>query len=245
MHNLKKAVSAGNTYTLISKLPAIILTLLVGIFQMQPLQAQQPPVLLHWSPANPEPQDEVTISFTMGTYENQATDVYQIDESFSYDDSSFQLSWNLNDTIPLDDEGSWFADDEDWSGYMLIDTSDKKIVLHMERPYDDPRSGYASIAGAGEVVIVIEDIWPKKAAPKSFDSKIYPNPSSGYLSIESLDGTPIDQISVINMAGQLVKAFSPGQPIFKANLTELPDQVYIIKVLGMDGTVYNHQWVKH
>ncbi|MEZ4847972.1 MAG: T9SS type A sorting domain-containing protein [Bacteroidia bacterium] len=244
MNSFKKTFSVRNTYTLISKLPVFVLTLLAGMFQTQDLHAQQPPVELHWSPANPRPNDEVTIFFTMGTYEYQASNVYQIDESFLYSDSSFQLSWNLNDTIPLDGDGSWFANDQYWSGYMLIDTSIKKIVLHLERPSNDPRSGYETLAVGDEIVIVIEDVLLKKAPKVSFSTKVYPNPSNGYLFLESLDGTSIEQISVMNLTGQLVRTFNAGQPIFKANLSDLPDQMYIIKVTGSDKTVHNHRWVK-
>jgi hypothetical protein len=208
------------------------------------LYAQQSAVELHWSPANPEPQDEVTLSFTMGTYENQATDVHTVEESFSYADSAFQLSSGPNDTIPLDGTGSWFANDQNWSGYMLIDSANKKIILRMYRPSTDPRSGYETLVSGGEIVVVIEDIAFRKGNRPAFRTRLYPSPSSGRVFVESVDGEPIKQITIINMAGQLVETFTVNQPVFKADLHSLPSQMYILRIEGNNGQYENHRWIK-
>jgi hypothetical protein len=66
--------------------------------------------------------------------------------------------------------------------------------------------------------------------------KVYPNPTKGIIYIE---GTEIDQVSVVNMSGALVKVVtSPNYlPLTEIDLSELPTGTYILTLANENGTV--------
>ena len=245
MNSLKKVISTRGIYALNLRVAALLILPL--FFFNTILLAQPPAVELHWSPENPEPEDEVTLSFSLGTQANPAYDKTEIDTTFSYSDSTFDISGGDSDTIPIDgDETSWFADDNNWIGYIIVNTEIKTIRLFLRRTDEQPRSGAGLIATGGDVIIIIEEIIDRRGqfAESSQNFSLFPNPSSNYFQVKAKGEAKIDQIHVLTTTGQLLKSQNVNQVSTKVDMGSFPAQTYLLKIIDTDGYTEVKRWVK-
>jgi hypothetical protein len=68
--------------------------------------------------------------------------------------------------------------------------------------------------------------------------KIYPNPASNRLYIQS--SKTVMQVNVLNSGGQPVLKYAPsahGSGIFDMNIQQLPAGIYMLQVINKDGTI--------
>lgn len=68
--------------------------------------------------------------------------------------------------------------------------------------------------------------------------KIYPNPASGRLYIQS--SKTVMQVNILNSGGQPVLKYAPsahGTGIFDMNIQQLPAGIYMLQVINKDGTI--------
>lgn len=68
--------------------------------------------------------------------------------------------------------------------------------------------------------------------------KIYPNPASGRLYIQS--SKTVMQVNVLNSGGQPVLKYAPsahGTGIFDVNIQQLPAGIYMLQMINKDGTI--------
>jgi hypothetical protein len=74
--------------------------------------------------------------------------------------------------------------------------------------------------------------------PKMTDLKMYPNPTSGFLTIETGGNTVIEQVVIYDLTGREVfRENNLAARGFSTNLANLKTGVYVVKVLGEDGSV--------
>jgi hypothetical protein len=69
--------------------------------------------------------------------------------------------------------------------------------------------------------------------------KVYPNPASGHVSIQSAEAT---EVKVYNTLGQCVKT---AQNTNEISLEGLPQGVYLLRVTTKDGSVFSDKVVKN
>ncbi|MEX1190762.1 MAG: T9SS type A sorting domain-containing protein, partial [Brumimicrobium sp.] len=73
------------------------------------------------------------------------------------------------------------------------------------------------------------------------DFSIYPNPTNSILNIQS--DKVIQKISVFNYLGELVIQEN-GQALNQINVEQLNKGIYVIRMIGKDGNVFNGKFVK-
>jgi len=73
------------------------------------------------------------------------------------------------------------------------------------------------------------------------DFTIFPNPTNSILNIQS--NNPIQKVSVYNYLGELVLEEN-GQALNQINVEQLNKGIYVVRMTGKDGNVFNGKFVK-
>ena len=72
---------------------------------------------------------------------------------------------------------------------------------------------------------------------------IYPNPATGWLTVKSQ--RKINRINILSMTGDLLYSKELPQVLeYEHNLSVFPVGIYILNVLGQDGHMTNHLFIK-
>jgi hypothetical protein len=79
--------------------------------------------------------------------------------------------------------------------------------------------------------------------------RVYPNPASELLHIDfsqSLTKTDVVTLEITDLMGRKVKNISPATGSFSANcqIQELPEGIYLLRMMGKDAVLSTHKWVK-
>lgn len=92
---------------------------------------------------------------------------------------------------------------------------------------------YVNPAGESDPVEVYVDYLVSSPAHSTISALIYPNPASGYLTIET---SPMNRITVINMLGRIVYDQKPAyRNIYRINTEGWESGIYTVRISGSDG----------
>lgn len=64
------------------------------------------------------------------------------------------------------------------------------------------------------------------------EPKIYPNPASEFISFGNFSGTTLSEVSLINMHGKVVKKESDFPSANQFNLANLPEGIYVVRIVS-------------
>jgi Flp pilus assembly pilin Flp len=115
-------------------------------------------------------------------------------------------------------------------GYSVSLSPDGRI-LAIGAPYVDGSIAFVRIYDLSNVLEIENH--------SRFDFSVYPNPTTGNVNIQS--GTPIDQIEIYNLLGQLVNS-NTNQNIIDISSVDLG--VYFVKVMDENGNIGTQKVVK-
>ena len=68
------------------------------------------------------------------------------------------------------------------------------------------------------------------------EPEIYPNPATNFISFKSASGTALQEVSLVNMKGQLVKRVLDFQTTNQLKVDDLPEGIYFILLVADDRT---------
>jgi hypothetical protein len=62
--------------------------------------------------------------------------------------------------------------------------------------------------------------------------KIYPNPTNGFFTVNSVNGSAIQTLDIYDVAGRRVMSVNPQRSLVNLDITELPRGLYTIQLRG-------------
>jgi hypothetical protein len=69
---------------------------------------------------------------------------------------------------------------------------------------------------------------------------IYPNPSNGLITIEGLDSHNMSSVLLYNTQGKVLKTIQVETEIYKLDITDLPNGMYLLRVQDNEGNTSTH-----
>jgi phage shock protein E len=139
-------------------------------------------------------------------------------------------------TLP---EGNEFSSDFDLNK-NLNGSEDYTFSVYYKPllPYRDlVNIGMASNGGTLNLNVIIKKGTSQEI--KSFvqsQPEIFPNPATDYISFKSVSGTTFQEVSLVNMKGQLVKREQDFSTIDQLNIADLPKGIYLLRLVTNNRT---------
>jgi len=135
-------------------------------------------------------------------------------------------------------EYQWYKDGEPYDGN---DLEIPAILWKEDLPngiyYVEITNSQPCVSVSEEIVWIIDGIGENEMSNLS----IYPNPTSGEISIEGLNPEVSSTISIFNSIGKMVMSQQITSEIEKLVMNDLPKGLYIIQVQNKDGLVSSYK----
>jgi len=71
------------------------------------------------------------------------------------------------------------------------------------------------------------------------EPKIYPNPATNFISFENFSGSTLQEVSLVNMNGQLVRKEYDFPAMNQLKVTDLPEGIYFVRIVTGNRIVVN------
>lgn len=158
---------------------------------------------------------------------------------FVHELQGWQLAEGFDPEIDLGQ--SWFCQDGRCTIQVLPAVSADSIVISITRPVAYPIAGSGEILRLKGIEVMIEEVWLRKSAPSSEVVRMYPNPITDFLMIETATSRAVAQVILQDNLGRLIwtKSLPPG--VHKLPVTDLPNGLYQATILieGSSPQVYS------
>lgn len=194
------------------------------------------------------------IYFTKSVVTNDVTNVYSIDVNTKQMDTIFKGE-KIYLPLYVAENGQVAFGQRSSNGHLLWTIQDDQSFLLCDTVGKSWSRDFWNMTSEGDTLIFTTSIAgddytgdePHKISltPKTTNSvfslsktkslKVYPNPTSGFITIDIDE--PINQIQVLNLAGQVLKTFT--QTDTQINVADLTPGVYILQLEGQDGIGYS------
>lgn len=91
----------------------------------------------------------------------------------------------------------------------------------------------SSNGGMLTLSIILKNVTVNKIQPISHNEpKIYPNPATNFISFEDFSGSTLQEVSLLNMNGQLVKKELDFPATNQLKVADLPEGIYFLRVVA-------------
>jgi hypothetical protein len=92
---------------------------------------------------------------------------------------------------------------------------------------------------SGQIITEIEE---HKATKQGFI--IYPNPATGFITIETDENSVSYRAEIISISGKMVKTQSLSGMESSIDLSDLPSGLYLVKITGNKGNIHQERIIK-
>lgn len=200
------------------------------------------------SPTPVNTGDETELHVEIGTEGQPASNIYSFSATFEAEDFTMAAGSNFD----FDVTGSWmFGNNFDFS--YTINAAGTQITIDAWRNDQVGQSGYGLVGRGGEITITYDDLNKKEASLRlrlvEFKTNaiategllIGPNPSSGFLLLESQTHQDLGVVKLVNLQGSVVKQWDLAQPSARLETLSIPNGLYFI--VSKEGSVLHQQKV--
>lgn len=210
-------------------------TVLVGI---QVASAQRYPVTVSENPGTYDDGDTISLNFSVGTASEPVEDVTSLSVTFVPEGYTIDPASSIN----LDLSSSWFGNSTNTSTQVVISETGDSLTITLTRTDDQLVGGYGTFVLGCCVIVQIEEIIVKQAAPVQ-PFNMYPVPAVDKLILADLTPDHAYDVQVLSTDGRVqMSTVLQGASSYPLDLRRLPSGMYLLSFVSETGHVITRRF---